>query len=297
MAAAAAAWSWPRGTVGVVGLFAHGAGEVVEVLEAGASFEADVFPGAGAVVVGAEEVLDASEVFVEVDEEFAGPLSLEERAVVCQALAELLAVVLEVVEEAVACLGVPVLGGGGAAEGLEEVLEEVVGGGGGLVRVVGVEEGVGEGEGGVVVLAGLWRAGGHGLEELEAVPGEGVVAGRQVVAGEGGGESREEEQEGRGAVPQAGVWGCGRRHGWGCGWCWAGAWSGWVVVRVGAVLGVLPGGRLYVVPRLSLPRFLTAASFRLWFSVLAGGCGGLGEVRWWGGRAWGGGGVLGGGWL
>ena len=78
---------------------------------------------------------------------------------------------------------------------------------------VGVEEGVGEGEGRVLVVAGLWRAGSHGLEELEAVPGEGGVAGTQVVAGEGGGESRQEEQERRGAVPQAGLWGCGRSHG------------------------------------------------------------------------------------
>ena len=74
-------------------------------------------------------------------------------------------------------------------------------------------------------------------------------------------------------------------------------------MRVGAVLGVLRSGGLYVVRRVCLPRFLIAASFRLWFSVLAGGCGGLGEVRWWGGRAWGGrwrwfaGVVLGGGWL
>ena len=101
-----------------------------------------------------------------------------------------------------------------------------------MLWVAGVEEGVGEAEGRLVLLAGLCRAGSHGLEEPEAVPGEGVVAGPQVVAGEGGGESRQEEQERRGAVRQAGLWGCGRCHGgwvgaavqepgqawWCCGW-------------------------------------------------------------------------------
>lgn len=42
------------------------------------------------------------------------------------------------------------------------------------------------------------------------------------------------------------------------------------------------GCRLYVVGRLSLPRFLVAASFQLWFSVLA-----VGEVRCRGARSWG----------
>lgn len=69
-------WWWgcagPCGLVGVVVLIAHGAGEVAEVLEAGASFEADVVPGAGAVVVGAEEVVEAAEVFVDVEPEALG---------------------------------------------------------------------------------------------------------------------------------------------------------------------------------------------------------------------------------
>lgn len=224
-------WVGLRGSLGVVGLIAHGAGEVVEALEAGASFEADVFPGAGAVVVGVEEVVEVPEVFGDAEHQVAGPLGLEERAVGCQALLELLDVVLEVVEEVVACLVVPVLWGAGAAEGVEEVLEDAEGGGGGLLWVAGVEEGVGE-EGRVLVVAGLCRAGSHGLEELEAVPGEGGVAGPQVVAGEGGGESRQEEQERRGGVRQAVLWVCGRSHGgavggggqepgqacWGCGW-------------------------------------------------------------------------------
>lgn len=71
---------------GVSGLIAGGAGEVVQVLEAEASFEADVVPGAGAVVVGAQEVLDVSEVFVDGDERVAGRLSREERGVVRQAV-------------------------------------------------------------------------------------------------------------------------------------------------------------------------------------------------------------------
>lgn len=207
--------------VGAVGLIAHGAGEVVEALERGAKFEADVVPGAGAVVVGVEEVVDAPEVFVDGERAVAGPLSLGERAVGCEALLELLAVSVEVVEEAMACLVVPVLGGALCAEGGEEVVEDVSGGGGGLLWVAVVEEGVGEGEGRLLVLAGLWRSGSHVPEDVEAVPGEGGVAGRQVAAGEGGGESRQEEQERRGAVAQAGVVGCGRRHGV---WWWAGGW-------------------------------------------------------------------------
>lgn len=103
-----------------------------------------------------------------------------------------------------ACVVVPVLGGGVAAEGVEEVLEDAEGGGGGLLRVGDVQEGVGE-EGLLVVVAGRCGAGSHGLEELEAAPGEGGIAGRPVVAGEGGGESRQEEQERRGAPCQAGL--------------------------------------------------------------------------------------------
>lgn len=236
------------GVGGVAGLTGDGAGEVVEVLEADASFEADVVPGAGAVVVGVEEVVDVAEVFVDVEQQVAGPSALEERGVGWQALLELVDVVLEVVEEVVSCLGVPVLGGGGAAEGGEEVLEDAEGGGGGLLWVVGVEEGVGE-EGRLLVVAGLWGAGSHGLEELEAVPGEGGVAGTQVVAGEGGGESRQEEQERRGAVRPAGLWGCGRSHGGAVGAAWVVLGRRLVrlgvvvvvVVRVGAVLGVLAG--------------------------------------------------------
>lgn len=75
-----------------------------------------------------------------------------------------------------------------------------------------VQEGVGE-DGRLVVVAGRCGAGSHVAQELEAAPGEGVVAGRPEVAGEAGGESRQEEQERRGTAPQAGLWGCGRRHG------------------------------------------------------------------------------------
>ena len=87
-------WGWgggaevvvgPWGWVGVPGLTAQGAGEVLEALEAEASFEADVVPGAGAVVVGAEEVLDAPKVYLDVEQQLAEPLALEERAAVCQA--------------------------------------------------------------------------------------------------------------------------------------------------------------------------------------------------------------------
>lgn len=208
-----------------------------------------------------------------------------------------------------ACLGVPVAGGAVAAEGVEEVLEDVEGGGGALVRVVVVEEGVGEGWR-LLVVAGLWRAGSHGLEEVEAVPGEGGVAWPQVVAGEGGGESRQEEQERRGAVPRAGLWGCVRSHG-------GAVCAAWVVLGGSLVgLGGGAGGRCAwgaarwpaLCGAAAFPSSLSDCSeFLVAFSVLAGGCGILGEVCWWGGRAWGGrdggrwrcfaGGVLGLGWL
>ena len=209
----------------VFGLAAHGAGEVVEVVERGASFEADVVPGAGAVVVGVEEEVDVPEVLVDGGQGVAG--SFEEACVVGAALLEAVDVVLELVEEAVAWLGVPVVGGAVGAEGVEEVVEDAEGGGGGLLRVeVGVAEGVGE-EGLVLELTGVCGVGSHVVEELELLPGEGVVVGPEVLAGEGGGESREQEQKCRGAVAQAGLWGCERSHGvpvGAVGWCWAGGW-------------------------------------------------------------------------
>lgn len=69
------------------------------------------------------------------------------------------------------------------------------------VEVVVVEEGVGE-EGRLLEVAGLYRARSHVLEKLECVPRN---VGPQVVAWEAGCESREEEQECQGAVPQAGL--------------------------------------------------------------------------------------------
>lgn len=88
------------------------------------------------------------------------------------------------------------------------------------VEVV-VEQGVGE-EGRLLEVAGLCVAGSHVPEEAECVTREGVVMCPELLAGEGGGESGEEEQQGRGGVRPAWLWGCGRRHG-GCvgavGWC------------------------------------------------------------------------------
>lgn len=55
------AWVGPCGLVWVVGLIACDAGEVVEALEADASFEADFVPGAEAVVVDEDEVLRRTE--------------------------------------------------------------------------------------------------------------------------------------------------------------------------------------------------------------------------------------------
>ena len=265
---------------GVAGLMAHGAGEVVQALEAEASFKADVVPGAGAVVVGAQEVLDVSEVLVDGEQWVAGPLSREERGVVWQAVLEVLDAVLEAVEELLPCLVVPVLRGAGAAEGVEEVLEDAEGGGDGLLRVGDMEEGVGE-EGRLLVVAGRCGAVSHVLEELEAAPGEGGIAVRPVVAGEAGGKSREEEQERRGAAPQAGLWGLGCSHGGAVGAAWW-ALGRWLLRLGGGAGGHCAGGsagwQLYVVPpRLPLPRFPLAASCRLWFPVWAGGCASAGE--------------------
>lgn len=103
-------------------------------------------------------------------------------------------VTLEVVEEVVPCLGIPVVGGAVAPEVGKEVLEDVEAGGGGLLWVVGVEEGVREGEGCLLVVAELWQVGSHDLEELEAVPGEDGITGMQVVAGEGCGKSCQEQE-------------------------------------------------------------------------------------------------------
>jgi len=92
------------------------------VLEGDASFEEDVVPGTGAVVVDAEEVLDVPEVFVEVEQPIAGPLPFEERAFCCQTFLQVMHEVLKAVEEAAVRVGVPVLRGVGCAEGVEEVL-------------------------------------------------------------------------------------------------------------------------------------------------------------------------------
>lgn len=196
-------------------LLAHGAGEAVDALEAGVSLEADVVPGAGAVGVVLEEVLDAAEVLVDAEVKVAGPSPVEARGVGWEAALEVVDVVLELVEEVAACGVEPVRGGAGAAEGVEEVLEEVEGGVCGLLCVVGVQEGVREGARRVLVRAGLRGAGSHVAEELEAVPGEGAVVEAQGAAGEGVGGRREEEQERQGAVDGCWWWGCGPRHG-GC---------------------------------------------------------------------------------
>lgn len=235
-------------------------------------------PGAGAVVVGVEEALDVPEVLVDGEQRVAW--SLEERGVVGEALLEVVDVVLEFVEEGAARLGGPVLAGGVGAEGVEEVLEDAQGGGGGLAREeVVVREGVGE-EGPLLEVAGLCVAGSHVVEEAQGVAGEGVVVCPEVLAGEGGGESGEEEQEGRGCVRQAWLCGCGRSSHAGAvcavGWCWAGGWWGWValVVPVVAVLGVLRGVGLCMVAGFpsslsdcwEFPPVLSSLGWWLWWS-------------------------------
>lgn len=153
-----------------------------------------------------------------------------------------------------------------------------------MVRLeVVVEEGVGE-EGPLLEVAGLCVAGSHVLQEAERVAGEGVLVRPEVLAGQGGGESGEEEQERRGGVRQAWLCGRGRSHGGsggavGC--CGAGgAWCGGLVllVLVAAVLGVLLGAGLcmqgsfpFIAFRL---RALSACSFQsgLVAPVVSGQC-------------------------
>lgn len=180
-------------------------------------------PGAGAVLVGVEEEVDVPEVFVDGEQRVAW--SFEGRGRVGEALLQVVDVVLQLVEEVVASLAGPVLAGAVGAEGVEEVLQDAEGGGGGLVRLeVVVEQGVGE-EGRLLEVAGLRVAGSHVLQEAESVAGEGVLVCPQVLAGQAGGQSGEEEQERRGGVRQAWPCGCGLSHGGSVaavGWCGAG---------------------------------------------------------------------------
>ena len=93
------------------------------------------------------------------------------------------------------------------------------------VEVV-VREGVGE-DGQLLEVAGLCVVAGHVLEEAHGIAREGVLVCPELLAGEAGGESGEEEQERRGCVRQAWLWCCGRRHAGvvgAVGWCWAGGW-------------------------------------------------------------------------
>lgn len=169
----------------------------VQALEAGMSLEADVVPRAGAVVVFLEEVLDAPEVLVDAEVKVAGPSPVEARGVGWEAALEVVDVVVELVEEVVACSVEPVHRDAWTAEDVEEVLEEVEGGVCGLLCVVGVQKDVREGKKCALMQARLCRAGSHLAEELEAVPDEGVVVEAQGAAGEGVGGRREEEQEGQ----------------------------------------------------------------------------------------------------
>ena len=118
-----------------------------------------------------------------------GPWPLKSNTVGWHALLQVVDVVLELVEEVVPCLGVPVVGGAWAAEGGKEVLEDAESsGGGGLVW----KEGVGEGEGHVLVVGWEpWPGGAGGCPRGRWHRGD---------AGEGSGE-----QERRGAMSQAGL--------------------------------------------------------------------------------------------
>lgn len=79
-------------------------------------------------MVGAEEVLDVPQVFLDAEQQVAGPLAFEEHAVGWHALLKLLDVMPELIEELMLHLGVPVVEGSWAAEGGKEVLEDAEGG-------------------------------------------------------------------------------------------------------------------------------------------------------------------------
>lgn len=85
--------------------------ECVQALEPVVSFEANVVPGAGAVVVGMKVDLD-------LEQQVAGPSASE----ASNAVLQVVDVMIDAVEELVPCVVVPVVGGAGAAEGVEEVL-------------------------------------------------------------------------------------------------------------------------------------------------------------------------------
>ncbi|TRZ06512.1 hypothetical protein HGM15179_020595 [Zosterops borbonicus] len=106
--------------VRVVGLITYDVGVVVE-MEAGVSFKADVVLGIGSLAVGAEGVLDAPKIFVDAEQQIAGPLAFKEYATGWHILLKL----LDVVQDVMPYLGIPVVVGRGvwAAEG-EELLED-----------------------------------------------------------------------------------------------------------------------------------------------------------------------------
>ncbi|KAF4803719.1 hypothetical protein TURU_013838 [Turdus rufiventris] len=132
--------------------------ERVHMFKADASFELDMVPEAGA-FVGADEVLDEPEVFVDIEQQVVRSLAFKEHAIGWHTLLfQVVEVMLEVVEEVLPCLGIPVLGSAGTAEDVQEVLEDVGGSGDSLLWVVDVEEYV-EGKLHILVVAGLWWAG------------------------------------------------------------------------------------------------------------------------------------------
>lgn len=138
-----------------LGLSARVACEVVDVQEPGTSLQADVFPGAGAVIVVLEEGVEAAEVFFDGEVKVARPSRPGARVAAVQALLKVLGVAVDPVEEALALAVVPVGWSAGAAEDFEEVLKDVVGGFVGLPGVAGVQDGVVEGARRVVLWAQL----------------------------------------------------------------------------------------------------------------------------------------------
>ena len=146
-----------------LGLSARVACEVVDAPEPFTSLQEDEVPGAGAVVVIAEEGAEAAEVFADGEVKVSRPSCPGARvAVFFQALLEVLGVALDLAEEALALAFDPVGWSAWSAEDTEEVLKNVVGGFVSLPDVAGVQDGVVEGARRRAVLwAQLGWAGSH----------------------------------------------------------------------------------------------------------------------------------------
>lgn len=139
--------------------------------------------------------MDGSEVFVDAEVSVARPSPLGARALVYEALLKVMDVMLDLVEEAVACAVNPVFWSVWAAKHVEEVLEDAEGGDGCLLLVLAFQKGFWKWKSHVLLWARLWWRWSHILKELEAFPREVGILVTKMVAGEGGGESWQKQEQ------------------------------------------------------------------------------------------------------